>query len=216
MNTWSFRRIGVGLTLSILALILTGCGNETQSVFPQTDETLTTRENRDPEKTLWSKLQEAETHYFVLMRHALAPGTGDPPNFELGDCSTQRNLSEEGRMQARRTGEAFKDRNIEVDQVLSSQWCRCLETAELLDLGVVKPFPPLNSFFRDRSTEPKQTAQAREFMREQEESSGVTVMVTHFVNISALSRSGVSSGEMVVMEVNPENQLQVVGQIDAL
>ncbi|MDR9405413.1 MAG: histidine phosphatase family protein [Halothece sp. Uz-M2-17] len=232
MNTWSFRRIGVGLTLSILALILTGCGNETQSVFPQTDETLTTRENRDPEETLWSKLQEAETHYFVLMRHALAPGTGDPPNFELGDCSTQRNLSEEGRMQARRTGEAFKDRNIEVDQVLSSrrlrrnqvpapattvgQWCRCLETAKLLDLGEVEPFPPLNSFFRDRSTEPEQTAQVREFMREQEESSGITVMVTHFVNISALSGSGVSSGQMVVMEVNPENQLQVVGQIDAL
>lgn len=102
---------------------------------------LTTAESA-PESDLWSRLQQADTHYYVLMRHAIAPGTGDPSNFQLADCSTQRNLSEEGRTQARRTGEAFRDKQIPVRQVLSSEWCRCLETAELLDLGAVERFSP--------------------------------------------------------------------------
>lgn len=168
------------------------------------------------ESDVWSKLQQAETHYVVLVRHALAPGTGDPANFELGDCSTQRNLSDEGRAQARRTGEAFKQRGVVVRLVLSSQWCRCLETAELMDVGPVEPFPPLNSFFSDRARGPAQTAQVREFMREQHDTQGVTVMVTHFVNIGALSEADVSSGEMVVMQVNDQDQLEVVGRINAL
>jgi hypothetical protein len=238
MNLSSFPRTAIGLTLGMIGLSVTGCahwGSQTSSPTIQgsaTDQTQTETGTKrtDAEDRLWSQLQQAETHYFVLMRHALAPGTGDPPNFELEDCSTQRNLSEEGRMQARRTGEAFQQRNIEVDQVLSSrrlrrnqipapattvgQWCRCLDTAKLMDLGPVKPFPPLNSFFRDRSTQSEQTAAVRQLMREQEETPGVTVMVTHFVNISALSGSGVSSGEMVVIAVNPENQLEVVGRID--
>ena len=164
---------------------------------------------------IWSQLQQAETRYFVLMRHALAPGTGDPANFQVDDCSTQRNLNEEGREQARRTGEAFQQRNIPVSQVLSSQWCRCLETAELLGLGEVEPFSPLNSFFQDRSTADAQTAQVREYMLNYPDEPGVTVMVTHFVNISALSGSGVSSGAMVVMQVNDDEEVEVVGQIEA-
>lgn len=164
----------------------------------------------------WSHLQQSETRSFVLMRHALAPGTGDPANFELGDCSTQRNLSETGRNQAQRTGEAFRQRNIAVDQVLSSQWCRCLDTAELMELGEVEPFPPLNSFFQNRALEPEQTEQVRQYMQAQSETAGVTVMVTHFVNIAALSDRQVSSGEMIVMQVNEADQLEVVAQIDAL
>jgi len=222
MNLSSFPRTAIGLTLGIIGLSVTGCahwGSQTSSPTIQgsaTDQTQTETgtKSTDAEDRLWSQLQQAETHYFVLMRHALAPGTGDPPNFELEDCSTQRNLSEEGRVQAKRTGEAFQQRDIEVDQVLSSQWCRCLDTAKLMDLGPVKPFPPLNSFFRDRSTQSEQTAAVRQFMQKQEETPGVTVMVTHFVNISALSGSGISSGEMVVMAVNSDNQLEVVGRID--
>jgi phosphohistidine phosphatase SixA len=161
-------------------------------------------------------LQQADTHYFVLMRHAIAPGTGDPANFQLDDCTTQRNLSDEGRDQARQTGDLFRQQGVEVTQVLSSQWCRCLETAELMALSDVQPFPPLNSFFRDRATEPQQTQAVREFMREQADMPGVTVMVTHFVNIGALSGSGVSSGAMVVMQVNEQEQIEVVGQLEAL
>ncbi|MBP0016790.1 MAG: histidine phosphatase family protein [Cyanobacteria bacterium SBLK] len=164
---------------------------------------------------LWSQLRQKEGHYFVLMRHALAPGTGDPANFRVDDCATQRNLSAEGREQARRTGEAFKAQGIVVDRVLSSQWCRCLETAQLLDIGEVEEFLPLNSFFRDRSKGPAQTAAIREFMRDIGDSPGVTVMVTHFVTVSAMSDMGVSSGAMVVMRVEKGDRLEVVGEIEA-
>ena len=163
---------------------------------------------------IWSRLQQTDTAYFVLMRHALAPGTGDPANFQLEDCATQRNLSEEGRSQAQRIGEAFRQRGIAVTNVFSSEWCRCLETAELMGLAVVEPFPPINSLFRDRSTETTQTEQVEQFMLSNAEASGVIIMVTHFVNIAALSGSGVGSGEMVVMRVNEnEQQLEVVGAL---
>ena len=165
---------------------------------------------------LWAQLQQPTAPYFVLIRHTLAPGTGDPANFVLEDCTTQRNLSAEGRSQAVRTGDAFKQRDIEVDRVLSSQWCRCLDTAELMDIGPVEPFPPLNSFFRDRAAGPEQTAQVQAFMAEQQGTPGVTVMVTHFVNISALSDAGVASGELVVLRLNDQQQLEVLGQIDPL
>ncbi|HEY9763007.1 MAG TPA: histidine phosphatase family protein [Trichocoleus sp.] len=168
------------------------------------------------ESDLWSRLQQADTHYYVLMRHAIAPGTGDPPNFRLGDCSTQRNLSEAGKAQARRTGQAFRDKRVPVRQVLSSEWCRCLETAELLNLGTVERFSPLNSFFSDAAKGPQQTEQLRKFMLDQREAQGITVMVTHFVNISAIAGSGVGSGEMVVMQINDQNQLEVVGRLEEL
>ncbi len=198
------------ITALLLWFTLTGCANN-----PTTIQNSATKQT-NAEAKLWSQLQQAKTHYFVLMRHSLAPGTGDPANFELGDCSTQRNLSEAGRNQARRTGEAFKERNIQVKEVLSSQWCRCLDTAKLMDLGTVKPFSPLNSFFRDRSTQTEQTTQVRDFILEQKNIPGVTIMVTHFVNISALTRSGVSSGELVIIKVDQRDQLEVVGRIDPL
>lgn len=146
------------------------------------------------------------------MRHALAPGTGDPANFQLADCTTQRNLSAAGREQARQTGAIFRQQEIVVTRVLSSQWCRCLETAELLALGPVEPFAPLNSFFRDRSTRDAQTAKVRDFMRAQA-TPGVTVMVTHFVNIAALSDRNIASGAMVILRLNDQDALEIVGQI---
>lgn len=163
---------------------------------------------------IWSQLQQADTHYYVLMRHALAPGTGDPDSFQLEECSTQRNLSEEGRAQARRTGEVFRERNVTVQRVLSSEWCRCLDTAELMDLGEVERFPLLNSFFRDRSQGPERTQQLQEFMIDNSGDPGVTVMVTHFVNISAIAGSGVSSGEIVVMQINDQDEPEVVARIE--
>ncbi len=163
---------------------------------------------------IWSQLQEADTHYYVLMRHAIAPGTGDPPSFDLQDCSTQRNLSEEGLTQARRTGELFRQKNVAAGQVLSSEWCRCLDTATQLALGPVEPFPTLNSFFENRAQGPERTERLQAFMAEHKEAQQVTVMVTHFVNISAIAGSGVASGEMVVMRYE-QNQLQVVGRIEA-
>lgn len=168
------------------------------------------------EGDIWSRLRQADTHYYVLMRHAIAPGTGDPANFQLDDCSTQRNLSEEGREQARRTGAAFRAQNVAVQQVLSSEWCRCLETANLMDLGPVERFPALNSFFQNRSQGPERIQQLQEFMANNRDDAGVTVLVTHFVTISGIAGGGVSSGELVVMQVNDDGEPEVVEQIEPL
>ena len=166
------------------------------------------------EDDIWSQLRQADTHYYVLMRHAIAPGTGDPPSFQIGDCSTQRNLSEAGITQARRTGDAFRAQMVAVQQVLSSEWCRCLDTATAMALGPVEPFPALNSFFENRAKEPEQTQMLREFMITHQDKRGVTVLVTHFVNIIAIADSGASSGEIVVMQVNGQNEPEVVAQIE--
>ena len=96
------------------------------------------------EAELWETLKTGNS--VALMRHATAPGTGDPPGFQVDDCSTQRNLDQEGREQARGIGERFRERGISKVKVYSSQWCRCLETARLLELGEVTELPDLNSF----------------------------------------------------------------------
>ncbi len=168
---------------------------------------------QDEAGDIWAALRQPQSAYFLLMRHALAPGTGDPGNFRLGDCSTQRNLSAEGREQARRTGEAFRQRGVAVQRVLSSEWCRCMETAELMGLGAVEQFAPINSFFRDRSTEASQTEAVRQYMFDNSAKPGVTLLVTHFVNIGALAGSGPASAEIVVMRVGEGERLEVVEAI---
>jgi phosphohistidine phosphatase SixA len=175
---------------------------------PDTPEGIATKDE------IWSRLQRADTHYYVLMRHAIAPGSGDPANFQLNDCSTQRNLSEEGREQARRTGEVFREQNVSVQQVLSSEWCRCLETAELMNLGSVERFPALNSFFQNRAQGPECIEQLQEFMVNNRDNAGVTVLVTHFVTIAGIAGNGVSSGELIVMQVNDDNEPEVVEAIE--
>ena len=150
----------------------------------------------------------------VLMRHAIAPGTGDPEQFKIDDCSTQRNLSEEGRAQARQAGAEFRKRRIPIQQVLSSQWCRCLETAKLLNLGEVKPEPALNSFFRDRSTEDALTIQTRRLIVEHQQQDGVVVMVTHQVNITALTGIVPRSGAAVVVQANTAGDVTVIAELD--
>lgn len=158
---------------------------------------------------IWQRLQQPEDAlYVVLMRHALAPGTGDPASFRLDDCTTQRNLSDEGRSDAVQTGQAFRDRGVSVQQMLSSQWCRCLETAELMDLGEVTPFPPINSFFRDRSTADAQATDVKQYWLEQEKS-GVIVMVTHQVNITGLTGIVPQSGEAVIIQVQDDALVQL-------
>ena len=171
-------------------------------------------QSKTTEEPLWTKLAAADQEtYVVLLRHAIAPGTGDPANFQLDDCATQRNLSESGREQAKAIGEAFRKRDIPVTQVLSSQWCRCLETAELMDLGPVESFPALNSFFRDRTTAAAQTNQIQEYINSQDQP-GVIVMVTHQVNITALTNIFPSSGSAVVLQPNDEDsQPNVIGQL---
>jgi phosphohistidine phosphatase SixA len=163
------------------------------------------------EAELWAALRKPD--HLVIMRHALAPGTGDPGNFRVDDCSTQRNLSEAGREQARRTGEAFRQNGIERAAVYSSQWCRCLETARLLGLGTVEELPALNSFFEERSKGPAQIRQLQEELRSIDLSQPV-VLVTHQVNVTGFTGVYPSSGEMVVVRREPDGSFKTVGTID--
>lgn len=148
----------------------------------------------------------------LLMRHALAPGTGDPAHFDLEDCGTQRNLSDEGRAQARAIGVALEERGIRVDEVLTSQWCRCRETAQLLDLGTVSDFPPLNSFFRDRSTAAAQTLATLDHLADLPDDHR-PLLVTHQVNISALAGVFPRSGELIVVDISEAGHVDVLGRI---
>jgi broad specificity phosphatase PhoE len=144
----------------------------------------------------------------ALMRHALAPGTGDPAAFELDDCSTQRNLDERGRAQARRTGEALRAAGIAFDAVWTSQWCRTRETARLLDMGTPEAKPPLNSFFAGRGSRARQTQATRALIAALPPDARVLI-VTHQVNITALTGRGVRSGEIVVTR-RTDDGLEVV------
>jgi phosphohistidine phosphatase SixA len=151
----------------------------------------------------------------LLLRHALAPGTGDPAEFRLDDCATQRNLSAAGREQARAIGERLRAQGIAQAEVYSSQWCRCLETARLLDLGSVTELPALNSFFGDRASAGAQTAALTDFLSAAPRAAAV-VLVTHQVNIAALTGQGAASGEIVVVALPFEGEGSVLGRIPPL
>jgi broad specificity phosphatase PhoE len=138
----------------------------------------------------------------VLMRHAEAPGTGDPPDFKLDDCATQRNLGDGGRAQAARIGERLRQLGIDQARVLSSQWCRCLETARLLDLGPVKEMPALNSFFGRQEEEKDRTTQLRQFLADLPRDGKPVVLVTHQVTVTALTGIFPASGEAVLLRAN--------------
>ncbi|WP_226886970.1 histidine phosphatase family protein [Nisaea nitritireducens] len=158
----------------------------------------------------WEHLAAPRT--FAIMRHAIAPGTGDPDEFRIGDCSTQRNLDERGRAQARRIGAAVRRAGVEVDRILSSQWCRCLETAELLGLGTTEELASLNSFFADRSTGAEQTEGLRAFLGALPDDERV-VLVTHQVNITALTGVYPASGEVILFRIEDDGTATVLERI---
>jgi phosphohistidine phosphatase SixA len=165
------------------------------------------------EAAIWQQLRQGQG-YVVLLRHAqTVPGIGDPAGFRLADCTTQRNLSPAGRAQASRIGNSFRDRGIPVQRVLSSQYCRCLETARLLNLGPVEPAPALNSTFEDRASAAPQTRQVRQLIQAHRQTAGVIVMVSHMVNIDDISGVSLSSGAAVVVRANPQGELDIVGQL---
>ena len=140
--------------------------------------------------------------HILMIRHALAPGGGDPPNFKIGDCSTQRNLNETGREQSRAIGKWLRNRGIQTARIYSSQWCRCLETANLLGLGPVKELPALNSFFERPQDRGPNLEALRQFMQDLPPDGALVILVTHFVTISAITGESVSSGEAVLIDVD--------------
>ena len=164
-----------------------------------------------PRDALWAAAKSGDL--IVLMRHALAPGTGDPDEFELGDCTTQRNLSAEGLEQARRIGDLFRTQGISRARVFTSQWCRCRDTAEALALGPVTELPVLNSFFRDFSTEERQTRELTHWLSSQPRS-GPLILVTHQVNITALTGVFPASGELVFVRVVDPGTVSVEARLE--
>ena len=147
-------------------------------------------------ETAWDRWREGKA--ILIMRHTLAPGTGDPSGFVLEDCSTQRNLSSEGQQQAERWGLLLRDKYSAGITVYSSQWCRCLDTARLMALTPPTPLPALNSFFAGRGNGDKQTqALLQQFATAQ--TNQPTVLVTHQVNFTALTGIFPRSGEAAIL-----------------
>lgn len=166
----------------------------------------------DTREDPWAALKSGG--HVIFIRHAVTePGIGDPPQFSLDDCSTQRNLSDQGRTQARRIGVAFRHNQIPVSEVRSSRWCRCLETAQLA-FGSVRPAAMLDSMFNE-SDEGRQ-AKIREvlsFARGAVTGAANLVFVTHQVNIQALTGVSPASGEIVVTRLDEATKFRVVGRL---
>jgi phosphohistidine phosphatase SixA len=162
---------------------------------------------------IWEKLQSSNPQgYVLLMRHALAPGNGDPENFTLGDCSTQRNLSEEGRKDAQDIGLWLKRQKVKISRVESSRWCRANETAQLLGIGKVRPNKNLDSLFMEADVlGHPQTAQIKKQIVDYRNKRGLLVLVGHFVNISAVTGVGLGSGEGVLVRADKNGEIKVVG-----
>lgn len=158
----------------------------------------------------WAALREPGS--VVIMRHALAPGEGGQETFVLDDCSTQRNLNQKGRDQARAIGAAFRRHEIAVDRILTSQWCRCEETSRLLDLAPVETFPPLNYVSRDSSSAEVKIEKLRSFLAGLPDDKRI-VMVTHQVTISMLTGAYPYSGEAFVIQVADDGKVTVRGSI---
>lgn len=162
------------------------------------------------EAEAWAALARPGT--VALMRHAYAPGNGDPEGFKLDDCATQRNLNDQGRAQARATGEAMRRRGIRVATVISSPWCRCKETAALLDFGPVGIKPWLMSVHAAPSQEAARTKALRAYVSEIPIDKK-TFIVTHQFNIRALLARPTASGAMVVVEPTADGAVKYLGSI---
>ena len=161
---------------------------------------LTTPIKADLEKKLLNQLEDGGKLIFI--RHAYAPGNGDPNNFNLNDCSTQRNLNKEGREQAKYIGKFFEENNIKIYKVLSSEWCRCKETAKI----AFKNFSTnnfLNSFYSSKyaKNKDKQIKALNDYIRNFQSDKNL-ILITHYVLISEVLDYAPSSGEIVVSDKN--------------
>lgn len=177
-----------------------------QLVFAQTAQP-----SQPTEEALWRELRQGG--YVLLIRHADAPGSFDPPGFQLGVCSSQRNLSEEGRVQSKRLGELIRSKNISVDQVFSSEWCRCIDTATLaFGAEKVQIWPAISS---PRGGDAKQQQANLAAVRQRISRASLKtnmVLVTHMFNIQDITGGGAAQGEIVVLRAQ-DKKLQVVGRI---
>ena len=148
----------------------------------------------------------------VFIRHAIAPGNGDPNNFDINDCSTQRNLDENGIEESKKIGLFFKNNKIKIDKVLSSQWCRCKDTAKYAFKNF-ETFDALNSFYDEKfaENETKQIKDLKNYIKKWNSDNNL-VLITHFVVISSILNTGSSSGEIIISDKN----FNIIGSIDMM
>jgi len=151
----------------------------------------------------------------LMLRHALAPGIGDPPGFRIGDCATQRNLDATGRAQASRLGERLRAAGVSRARIYSSQWCRTLETARLLGLGPVTELPALNSFFERAADRDANVAAVRAFIARLPADGAPVILVTHQVTISAVTGEYADSGGGTILQLNGTASPRLLGTIRA-
>ena len=146
----------------------------------------------------------------IFIRHALAPGNGDPDNIDLNNCKTQRNLNKTGIDQSKRIGLFFKNNNIPIDKVLSSEWCRCKDTAKHA-FRYFQTFKALNSFYDEKfyRFKKKQIKDLQKYINDWDGNKNL-ILVTHYVVISEMLNIGVSSGEIVISNKN----YNIIGSID--
>ena len=149
----------------------------------------------------WNLAQEGNK--IILIRHSLAPGGGDPPGFKINDCKTQRNLNRTGINQSKKIGKLFKKNKVPVDQVLSSQWCRCKDTAKYA-FGNFKEFTALNSTFQSpyNKNEGQQLKELYKFIKKWDGKGKNLVLITHYSIITAVTNAVPSSGEIVIADKN--------------
>lgn len=150
-----------------------------------------------------------KSDHVLLMRHALAPGIGDPAGYKLQDCKTQRNLDAKGREQAQKTGQWLKMQGVGNALVFSSAWCRCKETAENLAFGTPVLEASLNSFFDNMRQGPQSNLNLQKFIGSQLKSKGdkALILVTHHVNIAEFTGENIGSGDMVLAQVNAAGKM---------
>ena len=156
--------------------------------------------------SLVSDLQDGQ--HVLLMRHADAPGLGDPAGYLISQCSTQRNLGDYGKRQAKAIGTWLTNQGIQKAEVFSSPWCRCLDTANLLNKGSVKTEASLGSFFDNMSLEKRQTKALEMFIKIElaKQSKVPLILVTHHVNIQAFTGKVVGVGDMVLVKVGKNGE----------
>jgi phosphohistidine phosphatase SixA len=166
--------------------------------------------------TLWAALR-AGGHVALVRHGATAGGAGDPPGFRLDDCATQRSLTDKGRAEARRLGEQFRSEDVAVGKLMSSQWCRCQETAALMELGPVELSPTFNNAFTLRDRVGELTAGARAIVAGWTHP-GTLVVVTHGANILPLTGMTPEEGGMVIVKPDPSSvaKLRTLGHIPPL
>jgi broad specificity phosphatase PhoE len=161
----------------------------------------------------WALLRQPG--HVVFMRHSDAPGSGgygDPPGYRLDDCATQRNLSDEGRAHARRTGEAFRKHAVAFDRVLTSPWCRCKETARLAMGKEAEPFAPLSNLVGRGEHRDAQVKALKTYLAGLDGKTRV-LFVTHGIVVNALTGVSLASGEMVIVKPGPGGEPSVVGRL---